>query len=152
MIERYLLLADRINSELLSIEKAVARAETAINRSTEQTQDAEFFAASAAFDLQGFYSGFERLFELIANEIDDSLPVGPSWHRDLLTQMAQSVPDVRPAVISSDTASALSDYLEFRHVVRNMYTFNLKSDRVAELVGGSRSAYNMAQRDLTGFG
>ncbi len=56
MIQRYKLLAERINSELLSIEKVITRAETAIARS---------------------------------NEIDESLPTGSSWHRDLLMQMAR---------------------------------------------------------------
>lgn len=45
----------------------------------------------------------------------------------------------------------LEDYLEFRHVVRNVYTFNLRPDRVAELVRGLRPGFDAARRDLLTF-
>lgn len=45
----------------------------------------------------------------------------------------------------------MRDYLEFRHVVRNVYTFDLQPDRVTELVGGLRSAFDLARRDLLAF-
>ncbi len=151
MIPRYRLLAERLSVELRSVEKLVGRAEEALSRSARQPQDQEFFVASAAFDLHGFYSGLERLFELIANEIDESRPTSASWHRDLLTQMSLAVPDIRPAVLSAESLSTLTEYLEFRHVVRNMYTFNLRVERVVELVRGLRPVFEKAQRDLQAF-
>jgi hypothetical protein len=151
VIPRYRLLAERLSVELRSVEKLVGRAEEALSRSVRQRQDQEFFVASAAFDLHGFYSGLERLFELIANEIDESRPTSASWHRDLLTQMSLAVTDVRPAVLSTETVLALTDYLEFRHVVRNMYTFNLRFERVVELVHGLRPVFETVQRDLQTF-
>jgi len=39
---------------------------------------------SAALNLHGFYSGLERLFELIARHVDGAIPSGETWHRDLL--------------------------------------------------------------------
>lgn len=65
--------------------------------------------------------------------------------------MSLAVPDLRPAVISSETQSALLEYLEFRHVVRNVYTFNLRPDRVVELVDGLRPAFDLARHDLLTF-
>lgn len=107
--------------------------------------------AAAALDLHGFYAGLERLFELIANEIDNSPPTSSRWHRDLLEQMSLVVTDIRPAVLSPQTPIALLDYLEFRHVVRNVYTFNLHSDRVTELVHNLRPAFDLAHADLMNF-
>lgn len=151
MIPRYRLLAERLKSELESLARIVERAENALSRAADQPQDKQFFVASAAFDLHGFYSGLERLFEIVAGDVDDNRPSGPNWHRDLLAQMSLAVPEVRPAVLSSDALSALSEYLEFRHVVRNVYTFNLKTERVTELVQGLRPAFELAQRDLLAF-
>lgn len=151
MIARYRVLAERLRAELQTLERVVARAEEALSRSTRQVEDQDYFMAAAALDLHGFYAGLERLFELIANEIDSSPATGPRWHRDLLEQMALVVTDVRPAVLSPETPTILIDYLEFRHVVRNVYTFNLRSDRVAELVSNLRSAFNLAQDDLLNF-
>lgn len=42
-------------------------------------------------------------------------------------------------------------YLEFRHVVRHMYTFNLRAERVLELGRGLRPAFDLARRDLLRF-
>lgn len=151
MIPRYRLLAERLRTELRAIEQVVERAENAIRKAHEQAQDRVFFAASAALDLHGFYAGVERLFEMIASDVDQNRPTGGNWHRDLLAQMALTVADVRPAVIADETRTALTEYLEFRHVVRNVYTFNLRPERVMELVGRLRATFDLAQRDLLKF-
>ncbi|HEY8884396.1 MAG TPA: hypothetical protein VIO35_03715, partial [Chloroflexota bacterium] len=52
--------------------------------------------------LHDFYNGVERVFERIATAIDQDLPSAPNWHVDLLDRMAYPIPEVRPAVISSD--------------------------------------------------
>jgi hypothetical protein len=88
---------------------------------------------------------------LVAGEVDGSQPTGRRWHRDLLPQMALDVPSVRPAVLASESAAALTDYLEFRHVVRIVYSFNLQPQRVTELVRSLRPAFDLARRDLLGF-
>lgn len=151
MISPYLLLAERLRSELASLEQVVERAEGALARAGQQPQDQGYFLAAAALDLQGFYAGLERLFELIAAEVDQSRPSGPRWHRDLLAQMSLHVAQIRPAVLSSEANSALVTYLEFRHVVRNMYTFDLRPERIVELVRSLRPAFELARRDLLAF-
>jgi hypothetical protein len=151
VISRYRLLAERLRTELATLEQVVERTEDALSRATQQPQHQDFFLAAAALDLHGFYVGLERLFELIAGEVDKSLPTGPRWHRDLVAQMCLAVPKVRPQVLSPETCSTLRDYLEFRHVVRNVYTFNLQPDRINWLVGGLRRALNLVRRDLLAF-
>ena len=151
MISRYRLLAERLRAELGTLEQVVTRAENALSRATLQPQDQDYFLAAAALDLHSFYVGLERLFELIAGEVDESQPTGPRWHRDLLAQMALDVTDVRPVVLSPDARAALVNYLEFRHVVRNVYTFNLRPARITELVRGLRPTFDVAQCDLLAF-
>lgn len=119
MIARYHLLSERLRAELISLEQVVERAEQALSRAEAQPKDRGFFLAAAALDLHGFYAGLEHLFERISIEVDGDRPTGASWHRDLLAQMALDVSEVRPPVILAATRSALVDYLEFRHVVRN---------------------------------
>jgi len=151
VIGRYRLLAERLRAELQPLLQVVERAEGAVSQATRQPQDRDYFLAAAALDLHGFYVGLERLFELIADEVDGNRPSGPSWHRDLLVQMSLAVSGLRPVVLSAETRSALTDYLEFRHVVRNVYTFNLRPDRVTELVRGLRPTFDLARRDLLAF-
>ncbi len=151
MISRYRLLAERLRTELLTLEQIVERAEGALTRASQQTQDQGYFLAAAALDLHGFYAGLERLFEAIASEVDESQPTGPHWRRNLLTQMSLSVDEIRPAVLSPAARAGLIEYLEFRHIVRNVYTFNLRPGRVAELARGLRPAFDLARRDLLAF-
>ncbi len=151
MIPRYRLLAERIRSELSMLEKVVDRAESGLDRASKQPQDQDYFLAAAALDLHGFYVGVERLFELIAAELDETRLSGPRWHRDLLAQMTLEVPGLRPPALSAEARNALTDYLEFRHVVRNVYTFNLRADRIAELVRGLQPTFDLVQHDLLAF-
>jgi predicted nucleotidyltransferase len=80
----------------------------------------KFFEELTAKKLAEVYSGIERIFERIANEIDKHLPKGERWHTDLLTQMAERRPE-RPPVISEGTQQRLRQFLRFRHKVNNIY-------------------------------
>ncbi|WP_369769939.1 hypothetical protein [Gloeocapsa sp. PCC 73106] len=62
-----------------------------------------------ALNLHGIYTGLERIFEVIATEIDLILPTGDKWHRDLLDQMAIEITTVRKAVITEETRLILDE-------------------------------------------
>ena len=55
------------------------------------------YLGSVAFDLQSFYQGVERVFEIIAKSIDRSVPDGEKWHKILLEQMASEISGRNPA-------------------------------------------------------
>ncbi|WP_416672242.1 ribonuclease toxin HepT-like protein [Egbenema bharatensis] len=44
------------------------------------------------------------------------------------------IPSVRPAVLSFETRDRLDRYRGFRHVVRNVYTFNLDPEQIGLLI------------------
>ncbi len=133
MIQRYRQLAKRIHTELPDLAREVERAQKYWQVSLT-APDPDPYIDSVALSLHGFYSGVERLFELIATQVDESLPTGETWHRALLDQMARSFPQVRPAVIRPETAAALDEFRRFRHLVRNVYTTNLDPDRMKNLM------------------
>ena len=84
--------------------------------------------------LHDFYNGCERIFEIIARRINGGMPNTEQWHRILLHQMTIEIKEVRPPVISKKLAAELADYLSFRHLFRNIYGFELESDRLDRLV------------------
>jgi len=86
--------------------------------------------------LQDFYSACERIFKVIAQNIDDDLPVGDAWHHQLLERMTYNLPEVRIPVISQDLSLSLHDYLRFRHIFRYVYGFNLKMAKMKPLIMG----------------
>lgn len=56
--------------------------------------------------LHPFYNGLENIFEIIAKNIDNSVPTGNKSHQELLYQMA-SENEMRNAIISEKLYSKL---------------------------------------------
>ncbi len=100
--------------------------------------------------LHSFYNGIENLFKRIAVECDGGTPGGPSAHRDLLDSMTR--PGVsRPRVITEATRDVLERYLDFRHMFRHAYTFDLRWDKMADAVFTCEDALQTLESELAGF-
>ena len=83
--------------------------------------------------LHSFYTGVENMFKRIADEIDGSLPTGLRSHAELLERMARPSPQ-RPPVISDELRVILGDYMDFRHMFRHAYSFQIRWRRMSDLV------------------
>ena len=83
--------------------------------------------------LHGFYTGVENVFKRIAIELDTQRPSGEAWHRRLLDSMSNPGRG-RPPVISPELKASLEGYLQFRHVFRQAYSFDLQWGKMAALV------------------
>lgn len=129
----YLTLAERIRGEIPELERVIHKALTSWTKAQEIPEESAYLD-SVALNLHGFYAGLERLFELIARRIDGALPGGETWHRDLLQRMTQDIAEIRPAVLSENTAFALDEFRRFRHLVRNVYSLSLVPERIAGLM------------------
>lgn len=145
----YFTLISRIENELDELDKVVEKINSGWER-IENTYD-ELILDSIALNLHDYYAGLERIFELIAIEIDDNVPRGESWHQDLLNQMKISIKKVRPQVISKEIANKLDEYRGFRHIVRNVYTFNLSKERIKPLVKNLSSLKEEIRKDIEEF-
>ncbi len=149
--ERYRVVAGRIRRELTDLERVVARAERALRATQQRSEDQDLYLDSAALNLHDFYAGLERLFSLIAASVDESLPGGQDWHRELLRQMEAEIPQVRPPVLSPEAVQALEEYLGFRHIVRNIYAFEFDFERIERLVQRLRPTFEKVRRELLSF-
>ena len=147
MSEELIRISNRIRREISELDKI---GEHAIRRWQKASKD-EDYLGSVGFDLQGFYQGVERVFQTIAKSIDRSVPAGEKWHKTLLEQMANEVPGVRPAVISTQTMDALDHFRMFRHLAHNIYTFNLDPRRIKTLVENLTGTVDLACQDLLRF-
>lgn len=151
MTKIYEELIERINGEMPDLDRLVHRVSRAWSNAQRSPQELEIYLDSVALNLHGFYSGLERLFELIVRHVDQSIPGGEMWHRDLIQQMAQDKPNTRPAVISPNRVSSLDELRRFRHLVRNVYTFNLDSDKMKSLISNLPDLWNQVQAELLSF-
>jgi hypothetical protein len=106
-------------------------------------------SALGAF-LHSGYTGVENLFQRITVELGGRPPQGHAWHQRLLRQMAE--PDKnRPAVISEDLQERLKPYLQFRHVFRQAYAFQLHWEKMAPLVLGYEEVLEQLWAELDRF-
>jgi len=145
----YLALSARITKELQELEQVVERCLDIWAQSEASGDDR--YIDGVALNLQSFYTGLERIFELVVAEIDQDHPTGPNWHQELLRLVATEVPRLRPALISDATRNTLDRYRGFRHVVRNIYSFNLDREQILPLVRDLRYIFESAKTDLTRF-
>ncbi len=148
-MKEYAALSGRIRQALLDLERVVQRAEELMAKAQRTGDDG--YLDGVALNLHGFYTGVERIFEDIAHRTGEGVPTGHDWHRSLLLQMAAAIHQVRPPVIRPETRQCLDTYRGFRHVVRNIYTFNLRPERLQELVKELRGCYEAVARDLNAF-
>ena len=151
MSERYLVVAGRIRQELTDLERVVDRAERAVAAARQRPEDQDLYLDSAALNLHDFYGGLERIFHHIAAAIDESVPAGQDWHRDLLQQMGTALSPIRPAVLSQEAIRRLDEYLSFRHVVRNIYAFEFDLERIERLVRRLRPSFEQVRAELLAF-
>lgn len=108
------------------------------------------FWESLALKLHNFYTGCERIFQIIASELNGGVPSGYDWHRRLLNRMT-TPHGYRPSVLTSENAHLLEEYLAFRHVVRNIYGFELDPSRVERLANNYYQTWLVFKQDLEIF-
>jgi len=100
--------------------------------------------------LISFYTGLERIFERIANQLDPIQPKGERWHIELLNQVARPAVN-RPALISEETRQRLRDYLAFRHRSRHAYAHYLTWHGMAHLVADILAVWRSVRSEILQF-
>ena len=100
--------------------------------------------------LHSLYTGMENIFKRVAVEIDGAPPRGESWHRDLPDSLTRPS-TVRHAVISAPMRNALRSYLDFRHVFRHAYSFQLQWEKMSPLVLECEETLRRLESELDTF-
>jgi len=142
-------LAARMLAELGELSVLVQRAELGWKKA--QASHDDYFLDGVALNLHGFYSGLERIFEKVAVTVDGSVPGGANWHQELLNQMSIEIPGERPALISVTLREDLEVYRGFRHIVRNVYTYQLRPEKMEPLVEKLSQVFATAEREIAAF-
>jgi hypothetical protein len=122
----------RIQTELGKMERAVCDNNEFIAalETVELPSTYNAVIGGISMNLQGLYTGAERIFMAIAQDVDGTKPEGDQWHQSLLTQMSTNFGEIRPSVISHQTFEDLEEFLRFRHVVRSAYSHQLDTNSV----------------------
>jgi hypothetical protein len=124
--------SSEVNFEIAQIDQLFEAYAELLERVQHQRPDLVEITAVASV-LHSFYSGLENIFLSLAKGVDGHIPSGAQWHRDLLTQMADTIPN-RPPILTLETTQNLASYLGFRHFYRHAYSFTLDWDELEKLV------------------
>ena len=151
MIPRYQLLQSRILAELRELERTQAAVWRQWQTSLRVAIDQDVYINSVALNLHSFYSGLERIFEMIAGQIDGGKLEGRDWHTELLRQMTLDLPGVRPPVLDRRSAEQLDELRSFRHLVRTIYAANLVPQRMQPMVEMLPDLWLDVRRQLEAF-
>ena len=114
------------------------------------TAPTEIELSALAALLHSFYTGVENIFKRVAVELDGEPVRGDSWHRELLLRM-KSPTAHRPALLCEELHDSLNEYLRFRHVFRNAYSFDLDWQKMSPLVLRLEETFKMLEKALNDF-
>lgn len=101
--------------------------------------------------LHDFYTGLEKAFSEVSPELNGVEAGDQAWHRALLHTMTLDLPGFRPPVIRHELEAALVELLKFRHVYRNLYSFELRWDRVRALAVDALAVWPEIEHDVLAF-
>jgi hypothetical protein len=113
--------------------------------------DRKYLLESAGLELHNFYVACERIFKKIAGEINGGLPSSMDWHTRLLNIMTLAIEDRRPPVIRKKTAEKLAEYLKFRHLLMNIYGFELQAEKILPLIKKLPETRKEFRKDMEEF-
>ncbi|GMV43073.1 MAG: hypothetical protein AMXMBFR64_47890 [Myxococcales bacterium] len=84
-----------------------------------------------AVALHHWYGAAESAMERVIRSFE-GLPAQDSrWHQRILELSTREIPEVRPAILSPETADGLRDLLAFRHFFRHAYAISLSPVKLA---------------------
>jgi hypothetical protein len=142
-------LREEIELELAQLRQLLGSFQPLREKILNNTPEFVEISALAGF-LHAFYTGLENLFKRIAIHLDGGPPRGEAWHTQLLESMSRGTKN-RPAVISEPLVAQLRSYLDFRHVFRQAYTFDLRWEKMAGLVRECEKTLDQLESELKAF-
>jgi hypothetical protein len=103
-----------------------------------------------ALILHSFYNGIEKIMLLIMKNKDMVLPNGIKWHKELFDNAFKETKS-RTYIFREELYEQLNDYLQFRHFVRHTYGFQLKWEKMKNILFDMNSLWEIIKEDINIF-
>jgi hypothetical protein len=103
-----------------------------------------------AMILHSFYNGIENILLMIIKNKDSVLPNGIKWHKELFAK-AFEITENRSQIFREELKVSLNDYLQFRHFVRHSYGFQLKWEKMKDMLFGMNVIWENIKEDINMF-
>lgn len=100
--------------------------------------------------LMNFYVGVENIIKRISKVYYKKIPMGHSWHKELL-ELSFNPPEGKLPIFEKNLVEKLTPYLGFRHVFVSGYGFKLKIELMSSLIDNSDSVWDEIRKEIDRF-
>ena len=143
------LIKEQINFKISDLDKLFLEYDLIFKKAENEIPDL-FDMTILGSVLHSFYNGLENIFEIIAKNIDNNVPIGNKSHQELLHQMV-SENENRAEIINEELYLKLREYATFRHFYRHAYSFQLNWEKMNPLIDNLQKVWNEVKLNLENF-
>jgi hypothetical protein len=149
MRDKYEVLKEDVIDEEKAIEETLKRLKEIRDRYACREKDYLIEPAMGTY-LMNFYNGIENILKRISKECYATMPSGESWHKELLL-LSSNPPGGMSALFDEDLVSKLHPYRNFRHRFISGYGFQLKAEKMLELIDDSYPLWDNIKAAISCF-
>lgn len=149
MKEEHKELREDVLDEEKAIEETLVRLAKA--RSKFDSNDKDYLTEPAMGTyLMNFYNGIENILKRITKEYYLAMPKGANWHKELLV-LSSNPPNGKIAVFNQNIIERLYPYRNFRHRFVSGYGFQLKGEKMLELIDNAKPLWIDIKKVISDF-
>lgn len=100
--------------------------------------------------LMNFYNGIENILKRISKDYYLAMPKGDSWHKELLI-LSHNPPEGKIPIFSQEIVEKLAPYRNFRHRFISGYGFQLKGEKMLDLISNIESLWTDIKKAISDF-
>ena len=104
-----------------------------------------------ALKAQQFYTALEDLMKQIAKGFENHIQNLSIFHKELLIRLQTEIPNIRPAVLSTESFLLLDKIRAFRHFIRHAYDCELLETELIEIQNRLEAGYHFLEKDFMKF-
>jgi len=149
MKEEYKELREDVLDEEKAIEEILERLSIVRNKFDPKVKDYLTEPAMGTY-LMNFYNGIENILKRIIKEYYLAMPKGESWHKELLI-LSSNPPLEKIAVFDQNLAERLYPFRNFRHRFISGYGFQLKGEKMLELIDNIKPLWIDIEKAISDF-
>jgi len=149
MKNEYKELKEDVTDEEKAIDETLERLLKARNEFDSKNRNYLIEPAMGTY-LMNFYNGIENILKRITKEYYLTFPKGESWHKELLN-LSSNPPAEKIALFNENIEERLHAYRNFRHRFVSGYGFQLKGEKMLELIDNTEPLWIEIKKAISDF-